>query len=61
MAYTSDIIKKAAALGFAPDVRNGGNIVRMYICPQCKNSSRMKFRKAGEVREACKCGFRKKG
>ena len=60
-AYTSDIIKSAVKHGLMPDVKNGGNTVRMYICPYCKGVSRMKFRGHGKVIDACKCGYRKSG
>jgi len=61
MTYTSDVIKNAVAQGYAPDCISGKKIVRMYICPECKGISRIKFRKKGDVREACKCGYRKQG
>ncbi len=61
MAYTSDVIKKAASKGFVALCGKGKKSVRFYICHQCKGVTMLKVRNAAkETWYACKCGYRKK-
>jgi hypothetical protein len=60
MTYVSDVIKGNLHGGLTPVQVSGKEIVRLYICPECKKIKMVKFKKKGNgnlLKSQCRCGY----
>jgi len=60
MTFVSQVIKGNVYGGLKAKLVSGKRIVRLYICPECKQIKLVKFTKRGNgnlLKSQCVCGY----